>query len=161
MTPWQWFQLASFQVLWLCAVIGRNQWLLVPVAILSLHFVFTPNRKADFKVLSLAVAGIAVDGALFIFGVFEFSEPPLWLAILWLAFVLNLGHSLIYLRRLSLHWLLIVGALAGSYAYLISWKLGAVDLPLGAVLSGLIIAAIWALLMPVLVKADQRIRADS
>ncbi|MFT6276388.1 MAG: hypothetical protein ACJAZ0_002494, partial [Halioglobus sp.] len=113
MNRWQWFQLISFQVIWFVAVFGRNQWLLVALLILLLHFAFSPEKKSDLKVLSLALLGIGIDAMLTAFGVFQFDETPFWLAVLWLAFVLNFGHSLLYLRRLKTPWLVVVGACAG------------------------------------------------
>lgn len=158
MNRWQWFQLVSFQIIWLTAVLGGNQWLSVSIFILLLHFIFSPNRYTDFKILSLALIGIAVDGGLTLMGFYEFNQPPYWLAVLWLGFSLNFGYSLIYLRRLRTHYRVVLGAGAGCYAYLASWKLGAVDLPLGVLVSAVVIAAFWAVLLPVLVVADQKIR---
>jgi hypothetical protein len=158
MNRWQWFQLISFQVIWFVAVFGRNQWLLVALLILLLHFAFSPEKKSDLKVLSLALLGIGIDAMLTAFGVFQFDETPFWLAVLWLAFVLNFGHSLLYLRRLKTPWLVALGACAGCYVYLLSWKLGAVVLPLGVLFTGLLVGVIWAVLLPIMVKADQRLR---
>ena len=123
-----------------------------------LHFYFSPSRRADFRVLSIAFIGIAIDAGLALSGVFQFSQQPYWLGVLWFAFVLNFGHSLIFLRRVSGFWRGIIGAVAGSYAYLLSWQLGAVDLPLGGLMSALIIGAIWSVLLPALVLLDFRLR---
>lgn len=158
MSRWQWFQLISFQVIWFAAVLGGNQWLLIPILIMLVHFKLSPRRNADLKILSLALLGMAVDGSLVLLGIFEFKQPPFWLAILWLAFVLNFGHSLIYLRRIQACWLMVLGACAGSYAYLVSWKVGAVELPMGAILSGIVIASVWSVLLPIMVKSDRWIR---
>lgn len=158
MNRWRWFQLVSFQLLWFVAVFGGNQWLAVGIFILLLHFYFSPEKRADFSVLSLALIGIGCDAMLTAAGVFEFEQTPFWLALLWFAFVLNFGHSLLYLRRISTPWLAILGSVAGCYVYLLSWKLGAVALPMGAIFSGLIVASVWAALLPLMVKMDLRIR---
>ncbi|MCH9692521.1 MAG: DUF2878 domain-containing protein [Gammaproteobacteria bacterium] len=158
MNRWRWLQLFSFQIFWLTAVLGRNQWLPVLLFLLLLHFLFTPTRINDLKILILAFLGIAVDGSLLLLGVFKFSQPPVWLAALWLAFVLSIGHSFVYLRRLKLYWIAALGAVCGSYAYFISWKLGAVELPLGPMPSSFVVAILWAILLPTLVKTDLWIR---
>lgn len=160
MNRWRWFQLVSFQVYWFAAVLGGNRWLPFLLLLLILHFLLSPSRRTDLRVISLALVGVIVDGGLTLLGVFEFNQPPIWLAALWIEFVLSIGHSLVYLRRLKIYWLPAIGACAGSYAYLISWNLGAVELPLGPLYSGLIIASVWAVMLPLLVKTDLWIRED-
>ncbi|WP_019529542.1 DUF2878 domain-containing protein [Dasania marina] len=161
MKHWLLIQASLFQIIWLACIFGGNQWLIFPMALLLLHFIITPNKYADYKVLPLALVGFGIDYLLMLAGVFYFEESPLWLGALWLGFVLNFGHSLKFLRRLNPLWLMPIGAFSGCYVYLISWYLGAVCLPMGTVLSGLFIAAIWALTLPFYVKADKYIRGMS
>ena len=97
MSKWQWAQLVGFYGFWLLAVIGQNSLAWVLAVLLLAHFIFTPTRVADLKVLSLALLGLSMDGLLAWFGVFSFSQWPLWLVLLWLGFVLTLGHSLAWL----------------------------------------------------------------
>lgn len=158
MNRWQWFQLFLFQAFWLMAVLGRNTWLLLLFLLLIVHFFITPTRSADIKVIILAFLGILVDASLMLLGVFKFNQPPLWLIALWFEFALSIGHGFIYLRRINIYYLSAIGAVAGNYAYLLSWKLGAVELPFGPLFSGLIIALVWALVLPFLVKTDLWIR---
>jgi len=158
MTLWRWFQAISFQVIWLACVLGGNQWWFIPGIILLLHFILSPSRNNDVKILPLMVLGFAIDMLLTQAGLFVFNSWPFWLMLLWVAFVLNFGHSLSFLRRLKLPWLAIIGALGGSYAYWISWQFGAVNWPFSSLLTTLTIAAIWALLLPLLVRGDLYIR---
>lgn len=160
MKTWHWFQPLSFQLLWLCAVLGGNQWIIASFCLLCLHFIFSPYRQQDVRILPLAFIGIAVDSLLTWFDIFSFSQPPIWLLLLWFSFVLNFGHSFKQLRKLNIVWLMTIGAIGGSYAYLISWKLNAVDLPLGSLLSICVIAFAWAVIFPILVKADLYIRGS-
>ena len=158
MNPWRWFQAVSFQIIWPTTVLGGNQWLILPLCILLLHFILSPCRQKDLQIMALALMGIATDMALMQLGVFVFSEWPLWLLVLWFAFVLNFGHSLAFLRRLQVIWLILIGAVGGCYAYLASWKLGAVELPLGLWATSCILLVLWAIIFPLLVKADLYIR---
>lgn len=158
MNRWSWFQAISFQVLWFSCVLGGNAWLAAPIAILGLHLVLSPCLKADVKVLSLALIGVSLDASLSLVNVFAFQQIPLWLVLLWLGFVLNFGHSLRFLRHLHLLWQIVIGAAGGCYAYLASWKLGAVEFPLGLINTACIIAVAWALLLPMLVSADAKLR---
>lgn len=160
MSPWQWIQLLAFEGFWLLAVAGQNRWAWLVVLLLLAHFLFTPSRRADARAMLLVLPGLAVDAALTGAGVFRFAEPPWWLLLLWLGFVLTLGHSLVWLRRFSWPLLALTGALAGSSSYLAGWRLEAVKLPLGPWTSALVLALVWAPLLPLLVHLDRRLRSD-
>ena len=154
MTFWQWFQPVSFQIIWLTLTLGGNTWLALAVVILVSHFVLSPSKSEDCKILLLALVGFSTDLIMTYLGVFIFNQWPLWLLVLWMAFVLNLGHSMRFLRRLKLIYLINIGALGGSYAYWVSWKFGAVEWPYGAALTMVIVATIWAIILPLFVKVD-------
>ena len=152
MSKWQWTQLVGFYGFWLVAVMGQNSlaWLLG--VLIVAHFLFTPSRGTDLKVLSLALLGIGIDGLLTWGGVFAFSQWPVWLLLLWVGFVLTLGHSLRWLAARPIWQQALLGAVSGPCSYLSGWRLGAVDLPLGPGISILILATIWALLLVVLMR---------
>lgn len=158
---WQLAQLISFQIFWLVSVIGQNKWIWIAALLLIAHFVFSPTRKTDLLVLPLALIGMTVDGLLILSGIFQFDTLPLWLGIIWLGFILTLGHSLKWLRKLPLVALIPIGALAGTSSYLAGWKLGAVSLPEGLLASSLTLIIIWSGLLPLFVKLDNSIRTYS
>lgn len=158
MSRWQWIQLVAFQGYWLLAVVGGNGGIGLILLLLLLHFYLTPSRRADGRVLLLALIGIGSDALLTRLGVFHFDAMPFWLGLLWLGFVLTLGHSMSWLRRLPWYALAPVGAVAGMASYMAGWKLGAVTLPLGPGLSILILLGVWAGLLPLLVALDQTFR---
>ncbi|MFP2770837.1 DUF2878 family protein [Oceanisphaera sp. KMM 10153] len=135
MSRWQWTQLLAFEGFWLLAVAGQNSWSLLTGFLLLLHFVFTPSRRADVRVL--------------------------WLALLWAGFVLTLGYSLCWLRRVPLWLLMPIGAVAGTSSYLAGWQLGAVSLPLGFWPSAVILALLWSVLLPLLVRLERRARREA
>lgn len=158
MSKWQWTQLLGFYGFWLWAVMGQNSWAWGLVVLLAGHFLLTPSRATDVRVLSLALLGLAVDSLLTLGGVFAFNHWPWWLVLLWCGFVVTLGHSLRWLGRLPIWLQAVLGAMAGPSSYITGWRLAAVDLPLGPWLSVAILAPIWACLLVVLVWCDKQIR---
>lgn len=158
MSRWQWTQLIGFEGFWLLAVVGQNAIAWLPVLLLVGHFVFTPSRAVDIRVLGLAAIGVSLDALLTLSGVFVFDQTPWWLLLLWMGFVMTLGHSMRWLSRLRWWQLMLIGAVAGPSSYIAGWRLGAVTLPLGVWLSLLVLILLWALLLPLLVRCDQRIR---
>ncbi|HAW16739.1 DUF2878 domain-containing protein [Oceanospirillaceae bacterium] len=161
MTKWLWFQLISFQVMWLTLILGGNTWLPVTLAILAMHFVFTPSRIDDSKVLILALGGFIIDLSMMQLGFFNFSAWPVWLLFLWAAFILNLGHSMRFLRKFKWIYLISFSALGGVYAYWASWKLGAVIFPQGSLVTLTIVGILWGIWLPMCVKMDVLMRQKS
>ena len=161
MTRWLWFQLISFQSMWLLLILGGNTWLPVTIVILAIHFVFTPSRFDDCKVLILALGGFVIDLLMMHLGFFSFFAWPVWLLCLWVAFILNLGHSMRFLRKFKWMYLIGFSALGGVYAYWASWKLGAVDFPEGPLITLSIVAILWGIWLPLCVKLDVLMRQKS
>ncbi|MGO4998279.1 DUF2878 domain-containing protein [Oceanisphaera sp. W20_SRM_FM3] len=161
MSKWQWTQLVGFYGFWFVAVMGQNSLAWVLGLLILVHFIFTLSRADDFKVLSLGLVGIAVDAVLTWGEVFAFEQWPIWLALLWLGFVLTLGHSLRWLAARPVWQQALLGAISGPSSYLGGWRLGAVDLPFGPWLTLAILAPVWALLLVALVRLDTLIRSKS
>lgn len=155
---WFWVQLVLFQSLWLISVIGQNDWILIAATLITLHFIFTPDLRHDLRIIPLALIGITIDAILTLSGVFLFSTFPYWLVLLWLGFTLSLGHSLEWLKKIPVALLIPLGAIMGSASYLSGWKLEAVEMPLGATSSAMLLALVWAFLLPIMLKLDTRIR---
>lgn len=158
MRAWIWAQLIAFQLLWFSAVIGRNEWIIIPLLLIAGHFIFTPSRGTDWRVIPIALIGITVDAILTWSGVFVFDTLPFWLALLWVGFVLTLGHSMRWLRNLPRLLLVPIGAVVGTASYLAGWKLQAVELPMGLTMSIATLSILWAILLPLLVQLDYKIR---
>ena len=158
MTMWQLFQPVSFQIMWVALIWGGNTWLPVSIAMLIMHFALSPSRLDDAKVLPLALGGFVIDSLMTQLGFFSFVQWPLWLLVLWVAFILNLGHSMRFLRKFKPLYLISFGAAGGVYAYWASWKFGAVDLPHGPLITLSIVAITWGIFLPLCVKADALIR---
>lgn len=159
MSQWQWWQLIGFYGFWLLAVLGQQHFVWLLLLLLVVQLLVTPSRTADIKVLSLALLGWAMDGVLTGMGIFSFSEFPIWLALLWLGFVLTLGHSLAWLAARPLWQQALLGGIAGPCSYLSGWRLGAVDLPLGLGWTLAVLVPLWSLLLILLIQLDTRIRS--
>lgn len=157
---WTLGQAIGFQAFWLVAILGGNHQLLFCLILLAIHFGFSPTPRKDIQILSLALIGITIDFIFTVAGVFSFSHTPWWLGAIWLAFVLTLGHSMRWLRRLSLVSQSIVGAISATASYMAGWRLEAVELPLGMLLSAILIASVWALLLPSLITLDKKLRGQ-
>lgn len=144
-----------FQLGWFTCVLGGNSgWLLIPFAILLVHLRFIGSWRAEGKLLMTVFAlGCVLDSALIKIGVFDFGEVgrviPLWLALLWPLLATTLGHCLAWSGK---RWWLasVMGAVGGPASYIAGSHLTYVQLPLGVWPSALILAAIWAVVLPLL-----------
>lgn len=147
---------ALFQLAWFACVFGaQSPWLLlIAAACVAAHLLWVSQERQEWRTL-LAVAGCGwlLDSALLQLGLFGFagSSPvlPLWLALLWLSFATTLRYSLGWTAR---PWWLgsALGAIGGPLSYLGGARLAGVELPLGVTPSLLILAVIWAVLLPAL-----------
>lgn len=119
---------------------------------------FSNDRMSDVRLLVMvALIGFCVDSINLWLGVFKLiGEPrfpslcPVWLVALWAVF----GTTL----RGSLHWLAgryvlsaLLGAVGGSLSYAGGAQLGAVTMSLDHPLGVVVLAAMWAVVMPLLV----------
>jgi hypothetical protein len=144
-----------FQLGWFACVLGGDgPWLLAVLAIVAVHLLWVSSWQAEGKLLiSVFLAGSALDSFLLNLGVFDFGEPrtliPLWLACLWLLLATTLNHCLAWTAR---PWwrASLLGALAAPLSYYGGAKIAGVGLPYGIWQSLLLISLIWALVMPVL-----------
>ncbi len=96
---WQWAHLLGFNLYWLLAVKWQQPGPLL--LMLLLHFLFSPRRRQDWRLIPVALAGCLLDILLWRLGLFQFPAGfPLWLVLLWLGFALTLSHGMGWLRRL-------------------------------------------------------------
>ncbi|MAG65472.1 MULTISPECIES: DUF2878 domain-containing protein [Pseudomonas] len=144
-----------FQLGWLACVLGGNSyWLAVPAAALLVHFFWTSSWAAEGKlVVSVMLAGAALDSFLLQLGVLEFRDQdtlvPLWLAVLWALLGTTLNHCLGWTAK-PIWRAVLLGAVGGPLSYLAGARLADVGLPLGTTTTLVLLGCIWALVMPVL-----------
>ncbi|WP_434952736.1 DUF2878 domain-containing protein [Shewanella sp. HL-SH4] len=140
----------SFQAIWWLGVLYQNQFILVSLMLIGLHFLLSDQKRADVLILLVITAlGAAVDVGLTYFGVFVFASTPWWLLLLWGYFSLTLNVSLGFAHKFNLPVQVIIGGVSGCLSYLAGAKFDAVILPLGMTPSAIILAVIWSVLFPV------------
>ncbi|MDQ2076797.1 DUF2878 domain-containing protein [Marinimicrobium sp. ABcell2] len=153
-----------FYLLWACAIVGRETWLPVTLALLLIHILVVEYPRRELaSALPLAAIGVLLDSVLSYVGFFYFEgylwAPP-WLAALWLGFALCLHRSMRFFAR---HWVLSVGfgGMGGALSYWSGMKLGAVAFGLPEWLSVVLIASMWALLFPLLIALNRIFHASA
>lgn len=137
-----------------CLVVGSSWWLLAPLGLLALHFVWLSSWQAEGKqVASIMLAGAALDSFLLQLGVIGFpGEPqlvPLWLLLCWALLGTTFNHCLAWSGR---RWWLasLTGALLAPLVYLSYLSLTPMSAPLGTRRTLLTLAGCWAVLFPLL-----------
>ncbi|MFB3945431.1 DUF2878 domain-containing protein [Aeromonas veronii] len=157
---WQWAHLLGFNLYWLLAVKWQQPGPLL--AILLLHFLFSPSRQRDWRLLPIAVAGCLLDALLWQLGLFRFPAGfPLWLALLWLGFALTLAHGMRWLLRLPRWQQALFGMVGGTSSYVAGAAMGAVNLPWGIWISTALLAVIWMWWLPVLLWVMVKLEGES
>lgn len=145
-----------FQLGWFACVLGAQRpWLLlIAMTCLAIHLLWIANAFNEWcSLLRVAACGWVLDTTLLHLGLFNFPNAtfvlPLWLAVLWLLFASTLQHSLSWTRR---PWWIgsLLGAFAGPLSYWGGARLAGVGLPFGVWPSILLLALVWAMLMPAL-----------
>ncbi|WP_257266421.1 DUF2878 domain-containing protein [Endozoicomonas sp. ONNA2] len=153
-----------FQLGWFACVFGGNQIALAAaVMILLIHLVWIGSWQREKQILALTfLLGCAIDSFLGNLEILKFQSQldggsrilPLWLACLWLIFATTLRHSLDWTRTHKLYGA-VLGFFGGPSSYLAGSKMSDVTLaqPLWQTL--MILAIIWALLLPLLQSFSQ------
>ena len=149
--------LLLFQAAWFSAALAGQWAFAILTALLLLHMMLSPTRMQDLSLLPLALIGWSADmllqaGNLVSFG----SNVPLWLALLWCHLVLCLNHGLRWLNNLPVVLVSFIGALGGSSSYYAGVKLGTISTALPSPTFLAIYAALWSLLLPILLKLSTR-----
>ena len=141
-----------YQTIWFLCVLFGNLGALLSLPLLALHFVFSDKKAADARMMViLGTLGLIIDGSLRAAGVLALSSwgwpIPLWLATIWLGLATLPHHSLWWMRsRLFVN--ILFGALGGPLAYWGGMQLGAASFPLPLEYSLLVLAAVWAVVWP-------------
>lgn len=162
-----------FQLAWFAAVIGAGRGLAWPgvaaVAVFALLQLGTrpDTRSADLRLMVFAaLAGFALDSAFAASGLLRYAAPwpsdalaPAWIVALWVNLALCLNHSLRWLQRWP--WLAcVLGAVSAPLSFLGAARgFDAVAFAAPAWRTLAIVAACWAVVMPLLVLAARGMAA--
>ena len=142
-----------YQLVWFGTVLGGQNLLLPLCGLVALHVYLSRGRREELLVMgSCASLGLLADVLLTQFGVYQFNPAPsvlpvpIWLVVLWLAFVGTFRLALNYFMKRPL--LAVIAAVTGApVSYLAAARLGAVSLPYGSLHTAVIIAVVWLFLM--------------
>jgi len=160
----RWFNAIWFQSTWFCAVLGRNELLGLTASLLLLHFLLTKDWLEEVRhACVIGGAGIFVDAILSFFGIFCFDKDvllPLWMCGLWIAFSTTLTRSLFFLSSRPMT-AIFLGAIVVPLNYGVGERVGAVEFGLDIPQTLLILALIWAVLLPVLYSISNYISQNS
>lgn len=151
-----WVNLAGFQLAWWLCILMGNDALWMVFALLVMHLIGHRKPAVESAVITCcALLGFAVDTFLTVYGVFIFGSgqgwPPLWLFLLWFAFSATLRQGLAWFSGRYVH-AAVAGSLVGTLTYLAAGRLGAVSFGIAELQVALILALVWFLLFPALVK---------
>lgn len=158
----------AFQIGWFACVLGAAKGLpwagvLVVLAVVALHLARVRRPLPELRLVGLAMAlGLLLDSLLLATGWLSYPAglwlpalAPYWIVAMWALFATTLNVSMGWLRGRPLLAVL-MGAVGGPLSYLAGEELGGIELtePVLA-LSALAIA--WAVAMPLLMKAAERL----
>lgn len=166
---WFLFNLIGFQAVWWACVLGAGSGMvwagpLAAVVYAALHFVYTPTRRRDLRLLAAAlVFGLLLDGVLGGSGLLSYAGAseyralaPVWILALWAGFALTLTHSMAWF--IARPWAAAAfGLIGGPLAYAGAKAVaGAVAFPHGDGVALIAIGIGWALALPLLYAMDRR-----
>jgi hypothetical protein len=160
--------LALYQAGWFACVLGGARgrpWLgaaagLAPVVA---HLLLVERRSAEVRfVLAASVMGTAIDSAQQAAGTVAFPSGhysvwlcPAWLTVLWAQFATLPCHSLAWLAGRPIVSALL-GSAGGPLAFLAGERLGGVTFPQGRTIGCAVLAVVWGVAFPLLMRLSVR-----
>lgn len=153
-----------FQIVWFVCLLTGSVWALVATALyLFLHDRYFMVTRREWRLLFMfAALGVVIDGALFQLGIFsngvsddQIDLPPVWLLCLWVNTGTLFVHSLAFLRSRYLLSALI-GMIGPTISYFAGAKLADITLASPIFLSLLIVAVVWAMVLPLALCVSEK-----
>ncbi len=149
-----------YQIVWFLCVFAGNTGAFLSLFLLAFHLVRSANLREDLKMMFvLLLIGVVVDGAIRYAGLISYTVDgfpiPLWLAVIWLALAILPHHSLNWLKGRPL-LSIVFAAVGGPLAYWAGVRFGSAEFNYPLLSSLALLAAVWALMWPlVMVVADR------
>ncbi|MCW8092138.1 DUF2878 domain-containing protein [Alteromonas sp. ASW11-130] len=161
------FNMIWFQIIWILAVVYQMDYMYLVLGLIILHFCITSAKGIDGAVMMAGVLlGSIIDGSLTLSEVFVFESEhtlgvlPIWLVVLWGAFALSTYYSLsVLIKRRSIQ--VALGAIAGPMSYVAGLHFDAVSFSYSITTTSIILAVIWAFLLPTLIEVSHYYRRVS
>ena len=157
----------AFQLGWFSCVLSAAKglpWLglIVVCLVVALHIGSSEKPRNEWQLLMLAVfTGLVFDSLLVSGGLVRYPSwmlftgmAPYWILAMWALFSTTLNLSMGWLKS-SLALAAVMGAVFGPLSYLAGARLGAIVL-IDSFSSMILLAIIWALVMPILIYAASR-----
>jgi hypothetical protein len=141
----------AFNGFWALACVGQDKTLFITGVVLIALILATDNiARTCLLAARITTIGLLVDSVLTRSEVFIFPDHtfvPLWLGLLWAGFSTTLARSLKFLNR-HLTLAALFGAIGGPSSYFAGQRFGAVEFGYELMPTLLLLAAIWACLLP-------------
>ena len=163
----------GFYIGWWTCVLGTANDLpylgpVVMILFLIVHyFLFVSDIREIYLVLIIGTIGTITDSLLFLSGSFiyagaysnEILIAPMWITAMWMGFSATVNHSMSWLKD---KWLIMVicGIVFGPAAFFTGEKFGAIEFHLSALLSVLVIAIVYGILMPAIYFLNRHLGLD-
>jgi hypothetical protein len=161
--------LLAFGIGWFACVVGAangtpSYGIAVAAMLLALNILVAEDPIHEARVIATVGAiGFVIDTVLALAGVFVFDPRtsnhswlcPLWLVALWMMFGSTLTASLAWLATRGAI-ASIVGAIVGPFSYFAAAKMGALAIPGRVAPRVAILAIVWAIVLPALLRFANR-----
>lgn len=151
-----------FQLVWLIAVQGNNQYALLALAfLLVVHCTLVKPHVQELRLIfAVSAAGIIADSLIMNAGWIEYQGDnhfmiPIWLCVLWIAFATTLKHSMSWVFKTP--WLPpLLGLLVVPFSYWAGIKLSKSQplIPMERLL--LMEGLIWAVLLTLIGHIEKK-----
>ena len=153
-----------FQAGWFAAALMKDGSVWIMLGLIVLHFVISPSKKADAKLLLLLLPiGLTLEIAMIYLGLVSFNSAlvlPIWMIALWSLLILSFNHSLKWLRELPMLWQVVLSGGFGLASYVAAQKFQALSIGDPQLWFGVAIALVWAIQLPVMMVITKQVNAE-
>lgn len=137
------------------------------IVLLAVHLTLAVQRRAEIKLVVIScLLGIIIDSSQQAAGLFIFAGDrawpfwlPLWIVVIWAQFATVLRFALFWLHGRYLLAALL-GAVGGPLAYWSGIRLGVAHFGASPPITLLVLATVWAVVMPLLLWICQLLNTD-
>ena len=150
-----------FQASWFSAALLKDSSIIIMLLLLVAHAYFSPKKQADLYTMLLVLPiGLASEVLMIATGLLSYQSElilPIWMVLLWMHLGLSLNHSLSWLQKVPWIWQSVLAGLAGAGSYAAAANLGAINMFNPQVFSLMVIAGIWAIQFPLMMKVAKHV----
>lgn len=152
-----------FQAGWFAAALLKDDAVWIMFAMVLLHFVISPNKLADARLLMLLLPiGLTLEVSMIALGFVTFNSAlvlPVWMVLLWCLLILSFNHSLRWFRDIPLFLQVVLSGVAGLASYVAGQKFAALSIGEPQLYYATAIALVWAIQLPVMMAIIRQINA--